>query len=204
MLYVRDWDISDCDRLVELLNDARLDNLQIPRPYTVAHAEEFILRNCYRHHYKPDFRSNAIIINHEVVGQVSLTKNTENPDTAYIGVWIGSDYSGRGYASEAIRVFLYHNYFFEYPEVYGGYSSLNPASRRVMEKAGFSSTGETYEIPYEGSLRILNKMIMKRPCDKEINDFLTERSEKEFKNIKKDKISYENRFSKSNLCIMEK
>jgi RimJ/RimL family protein N-acetyltransferase len=64
---------------------------------------------------------------------------------AEIGYWIGLPYWGQGYTSEAARHMVDYGFAERgLNKVYATYFVLNPASRRVMEKAGMT---------YEGTLR---------------------------------------------------
>ena len=61
----------------------------------------------------------------------------EKEDACEIGYGLGSDFWGRGYASEAVRCFL--DYLFRekgFRMVYASFFTGNDASRRVMEKCG--------------------------------------------------------------------
>jgi len=57
-----------------------------------------------------------------------------------IGYWLGRDYWGKGYATEAVRLvlsFVAHNKWTKYP-MFAMVSPDNAASRRVLEKCGFA------------------------------------------------------------------
>ena len=63
--------------------------------------------------------------------------SAEKADSCEIGYGIGSDYWGKGYATEAVRCFL--EYLFRekgFRTVYASFFTGNDASRRVMEKCG--------------------------------------------------------------------
>jgi RimJ/RimL family protein N-acetyltransferase len=61
-----------------------------------------------------------------------------------IGYWIGKPYWGRGYATEALRAFVFEAT--ELGALEAGHFADNPASGRVLERAGFVYTGETSPI----------------------------------------------------------
>lgn len=58
-----------------------------------------------------------------------------------IGYWLGEPYWGRGLATEAVRAFVAEAS--QYGALEAGHFIDNPASGRVLEKAGFAYTGET-------------------------------------------------------------
>ena len=78
---------------------------------------------------------------HANMGYVQLVKIEEGWE---IGYHIAKLYTGKGYATEAVKLFLdYLKENTEIKEVYGIALSVNKASRRVLEKSGF-------ELIYEG------------------------------------------------------
>ena len=78
--------------------------------------------------------------NHEPIGSISVVNDKDF--VAEIGYCYGSKYWGNGYATEALRkvieyLILEKNYYM----VEARYLSGNPASGRVMEKAGMKKDG---------------------------------------------------------------
>ena len=60
-----------------------------------------------------------------------------------MGYWLGEDFWGYGYATEAAKGLL--NYIFENeenPKITAGYLKGNTASANVLSKIGFKKTGE--------------------------------------------------------------
>ena len=91
----------------------------------------------------------------------------EKEDSCEIGYGLGSDYWGKGYATEAVRRFL--EYLFRekgMQTVYASYFTGNDASRRVMEKCGmtFSHFSEN-ELTYLGIPRDLTYYVMQRGAE---------------------------------------
>ena len=82
-------------------------------------------------------------------------KGLHSDGTAEIGYGILEEFQGRGYATEAVKAAL--EWAFHHPEVTAitaEADSGNSASVRVLEKCGFTATGETGE---EGPRFILSR-----------------------------------------------
>jgi len=62
--------------------------------------------------------------------------------SAEIGYWIGQEYWGRGIMTDAVAIFSEYLFeTFKFNRLYAGIFSSNPASGRVLEKAGFTCEG---------------------------------------------------------------
>ena len=136
-------DAPDVHRLVGAIEIAR-NTLRIPHPYPDGAAEQWI--GMHQNELKEtDEVVFAIVVREtsEFAGVIGL--EPKHFDIAEIGYWIGVPYWGRGYASEAARAVI--EYGFEqrgFNRIEAGHFVRNPASGRVMEKAGMK---------YEGLLR---------------------------------------------------
>ena len=92
----------------------------------------------------PDNHVFAIVLDADVIGAIGMEVQREH-DRGEIGYWIGVPYWGRGYMTEALRGVL--GWAFEslrLHRVFAVHFARNPASGRVMQKAGMR---------HEGSLR---------------------------------------------------
>lgn len=79
-------------------------------------------------------------INSPLIGNVSLMK-IENSQ-AEIGYWLGKPHWGRGLMTEAVRAVVGFGFTsLRLTRIHGGHITGNPASGRVMVKAGFIPTG---------------------------------------------------------------
>jgi RimJ/RimL family protein N-acetyltransferase len=112
-----------------------------PSPYTAADAKEWI-RTASVESPVANF---AIVVSGEAVGGIGLRFGTDVfRRSAEIGYWLGEPLWGRGIASEAARAVS--QYAFEYFDVCrleAGVFEWNPASMRVLEKAGYAREGRT-------------------------------------------------------------
>ena len=71
-------------------------------------------------------------------GGVSVRANGK----AELGYWIGTQYWGQGFATEAARAVIDHAFSeLGWDELQSGARISNPASRRVLEKCGFQWSG---------------------------------------------------------------
>ena len=78
-----------------------------------------------------------------------------------IGYHIAKQYTGNGYATESVMLFLdYLKDNTEYKEIYGVALSANKASRRVLEKCGFELFFEGIDF-YQGKKRKIIKTVKK-------------------------------------------
>jgi RimJ/RimL family protein N-acetyltransferase len=85
----------------------------------------------------------AIEVDHAAVGGIGLVLQTDIfRRSAEIGYWLGEDYWGRGIITEAVKAFTAWGFAsFDLSRIYAGVFEWNPASSRVLEKAGFEFEG---------------------------------------------------------------
>jgi ribosomal-protein-alanine N-acetyltransferase len=80
----------------------------------------------------------------EVIGGISIVES-EQHKRAELGYWCAREFWGRGYTTEAVRAIIDYGFrSLGLQRVYAECHGDNPASRRVLEKAGMT---------YEGRLR---------------------------------------------------
>ena len=81
----------------------------------------------------------AVLHEGELVGCTGCAPLSER--RAEIGYWIGKPWWGRGFATEAVRALVAQAFAAgDYDELASGHFADNPASARVLEKAGFRYT----------------------------------------------------------------
>jgi RimJ/RimL family protein N-acetyltransferase len=109
---------------------------QFPYPYALADAERFV-REAVAAVPQTDF---AIAVNGTAVGAIGLRlKRDIWRRSAEIGYWLGEELWGRGIATEAVRAVTAEAFsHFDVRRVYAGVYEWNPASMRVLEKAGYT------------------------------------------------------------------
>jgi RimJ/RimL family protein N-acetyltransferase len=128
---------EDSVAIAHLANDIRVagNTARIPHPYRVEDAEEFIAA-ANRKEAEAHF---AITLDRTLIGVCGLDPRQDGPE---IGYWLGVDYWGQGYATEAARALIDHAFGeLGHEALQAGARVSNPASRRVLEKCGFQWTG---------------------------------------------------------------
>ena len=126
-----------------LAADARIAaTTLIPHPYPPDGAERYVADSEQAWAVGEEYRF-AVLVGDGLVGACGLKEVDHEAGQAEIGYWIGVPHWGRGYATEAVR--LVTAYAFEtlgLRRLVAHTLVRNPASGRVLEKAGFRVTGE--------------------------------------------------------------
>jgi RimJ/RimL family protein N-acetyltransferase len=137
---LREWRLSDATSIAEHANNIRLwDNLRdaLPHPYSEADGKAFIEMALAQP--KPATLL-AIEVEGKAAGSISFFPKTDvERITAELGYWLGERYWNRGIVTEAIRQTVAYA-FANYPElrkIYATPFDFNPASQKVLQKAGF-------------------------------------------------------------------
>ena len=130
---------TDADRIRRLAGDRRIADTteSIPHPYPEGVAERWIAdrETAWREH-----RTLALAVTRRegaaLLGVVSLEAGATGQ--AELGYWIGVDYWGRGYATEAASALLDHGFdVLGLRRVNARCLARNPASARVIVRLGF-------------------------------------------------------------------
>ncbi|MBV1918896.1 MAG: GNAT family N-acetyltransferase [Sphingomonadaceae bacterium] len=140
-LFLRPGWPEESQELFALIRDEEIAwNLASARwPYKAGDAREFIVK--LQETGLPNFfvtlptQSGA-----KLIGCAGLAR--DRGETT-LGYWIARDYWGHGYATEAVRAVLGTARALGYRRIVAGHLHDNPASGRVLAKAGFSPTGQT-------------------------------------------------------------
>jgi RimJ/RimL family protein N-acetyltransferase len=136
---LRTWQWEDAAALVTQANNRRVSqNMRdaFPFPYTADDADRWLT---VANKYDPP-RNFAIVVAGAPVGGLGLVlKDDVYHRTAEIGYWLGEDYWRRGIATAAVRAAVDYAFAtFDLCRLYAGVFAGNPASARVLEKAGFT------------------------------------------------------------------
>ena len=141
---VRSWEAADVPSLVQHATNRKIWlNLRdrFPHPYTKADGQKFI-RASRDMHPETFF---AIAVDSRAVGGIGFVLQSDvDRMSAEVGYWLGEPFWGRGIATEAVRaVSQYAFESFDLCRLEAGVFEWNPASMRVLEKAGYSREGRT-------------------------------------------------------------
>ncbi len=135
---LRPWKPGDEESLVRHANSRVIwRNLRdaFPHPYTQSDARRWIkMANPTQ-----PITNFAIVVDGEAAGGIGLAlKDDVFRRSAEIGYWLGEQYWGRGIVTEAVRAVTDYAFAsFDLCRVFAGVFEWNPASMRVLEKAGY-------------------------------------------------------------------
>ena len=137
-LLLRRPTLADVKAIARLANDLRVSiNLRrMPHPYAQEHAVEFVRS------LAEEIRNTVFLIECDVapVGMVGI--DWREPEAPELGYWLGVDYWGQGFGTEAARAvidFTFEEFAIE--NLFSGARVANPSSRNILEKCGFQWNG---------------------------------------------------------------
>lgn len=139
---LRPFQTTDVKDLVRWLNDPVIfaNTLEIPKPYLQKHAKAFIAKNLRQYRQKKPLGIGYVIdIKNHAVGAVGFSFRGKKGE---IGYWLAKPYRGKGIMTEAIQLFTEHLFTtYQLKRIEAFVFVHNPASGKVLEKAGFQSEG---------------------------------------------------------------
>lgn len=139
---LRPWRMSDAASLVRNANNpkvaARLRD-RFPNPYTPKHAREYLERDARRGAEGIEFVL-AIEVDGKAVGGIGIVRGNDiERVSAEMGYWLGEPFWGKGIVTAAITRFApFVMERFGLTRLHADCFTDNPASARVLEKAGFT------------------------------------------------------------------
>ena len=146
-LVLRPLKLEDADDITRICQDRTLyeNTLNLPWPYTKAMAQQFIhevtkdqAKDQNGDHFAICFKATG-----EFIGVIGLTPMNRHDDTE-VGYWLDQKFRDQGYMTEALQEIIRFAFLKGAHRVSGCHFPWNPASGRVMMKAGMT---------YEGTLR---------------------------------------------------
>ena len=139
---IRGWKEGDKESLQRNANNPNISGFlmdRFPAPYTME-AAQFWVNSLLEQAPLVNF---AIAIGDEVVGGIGLELRQDvYRKTALLGYWLSEELWGKGMMTEAVT--LITDYAFsnlDIIRIQAGVLSKNPASMRVLEKAGYQKEG---------------------------------------------------------------
>lgn len=141
-VWLRPWRATDAPALALHANNRNVSRHlrdRFPYPYHPSDAERFLALAVAQ---DPP-RNLAIEVDGEAAGSVALTLHDDvGRGTAEIGYWLAEPCWGRGIMTDAVRAMVAHGFDrFALRRIEARVFSSNPASARVLEKAGFTLEG---------------------------------------------------------------
>lgn len=143
-LELRIFEEADAKTVARLCNNYNIykGTLYLPYPYSIEDALSWI------EHHLDNFlaeKSYEFAVTDKQTGQLSgaiALSNNPRFDHGELAYWIGEEYWGKGYATEAAQAML--QFAFQekqYHKVFARYFASNPASGKVLEKIGMKKEG---------------------------------------------------------------
>jgi RimJ/RimL family protein N-acetyltransferase len=139
-LFLRPGWPEDWEELLARINDPGVvrNLVKAPWPYTIDDARAFAQRPQEKMlpHF---FVTLPSATGAKLIGSVGLAREGENVE---LGYWIARGWWGQGFATEAVRAVLPLSRALGHKRLVAGHFADNPASGRVLTKAGFRPTGK--------------------------------------------------------------
>ncbi len=139
---IRPWQHADRESLVRHADNRRVWLMlrdQFPHPYTPADADAWLAHVAQQH----PVTSFAITVAGEAVGGIGVAPQPDvHRRSAEVGYWLGEAFWNRGIMTAAVRTFTTYAFdAYDLIRIFAGVFSSNPASMRVLEKAGYTREG---------------------------------------------------------------
>ncbi len=155
---IRDWTMDDASSLVRYANNRKIwINLRdaFPYPYTLEDAAAFLSKA-----QSVPRTIFAIAAQKEAIGSIALTPGKDvHRFTAELGYWLAEPFWGRGIMAEAIKALTEYGFKdLGIHRIFAEPYAANPASARVLEKAGFIREGIIRENAFKDG-RFLDQLI---------------------------------------------
>ena len=130
--------LADVKAIARLANDRRIaiNTRRLPHPYVQEDAVQFVER------LAETSTNTVFLIEHSLrpIGMVGV--DWREPDAPELGYWLGVDYWGNGFGTEAARAVIDFTFEeFEIEHMVSGARVTNPSSRNILEKCGFQWSG---------------------------------------------------------------
>lgn len=143
-LVLRPFSLEDAPMVQELAGekDIASTTLTIPHPYEDGMAEEWISTQQDRFE-KGESVIFAIVLTESdtLIGAIGLEISKDN-NRGELGYWVGKPYWNLGYCTEAAHAVIHYGFeSLGLARIYASHLSRNPASGRVMQKAGMAHEG---------------------------------------------------------------
>ena len=144
-LSFRYFNVDDENKLEELAGDRRIAEMvsDIPHPYPKGLAKEWIVGHAIKREQGTDFIwAICLLETKELVGCIDIKNICDNKGE--IGYWIGADFWGKGYASEAVKAMTDYGFSeLGLEKICARVLLNNKASQKALINAQFNYIGES-------------------------------------------------------------
>jgi RimJ/RimL family protein N-acetyltransferase len=142
-LMLRAFTIVDAPRVQLLAGDKQIaaTTALIPHPYPKGEAERWI--STHTKSFEDGRGATCAVMRREeglLVGAIALEFHSKH-QRAEVGYWIGREYWGNGYATEALKAMIAYGFSRGVNRIWAECFATNPASGRVMQKAAMRHEG---------------------------------------------------------------
>src|SRR6266566_5508248 len=130
--------LADVKAIARLANDRRIaeNTRRLPHPYSPDHAIEFVRATAN------DRPETVFLIENNFVPVGMVGIDWREPDAPELGYWLGVEYWGQGFGTEAARAVIDFTFEeFDIEHLIAGARVSNPSSRNILEKCGFQWSG---------------------------------------------------------------
>lgn len=160
---LRPWIMSDKYSLAKHLNNKKVTNnlAVVPYPYNLKDARKWLTKTVRESKSKKVNNIHfAIEINDEAVGSIGLHKIHDRK--AEVGYWLAEKYWGQGIMSESLKIITKYGFDkLKLVRIFAHVYCYNPASKRVLEKAGFDVEGLLKKDAYKNGKNIDHWLLAK-------------------------------------------
>ena len=157
---IRSWSFQDRPAIVKYANNRKIwlnlrDNF--PHPYTESDADTY-LKSVVDQRPETDF---AIATLDEAIGAIGLKlKEDVSRKSAELGYWLGEPFWGQGIATASVSAIVEYGFsHFDIVRIWAEVFEWNPASMRVLEKAGFQMEGRLRKSVHKDG-KVIDKFIV--------------------------------------------
>ncbi|WP_371019067.1 GNAT family N-acetyltransferase [Pseudalkalibacillus sp. JSM 102089] len=142
-LNLQPFNKEDASRIKELANNQELATiLGLPHPYELEHAEEWIAIQPEQIQKGLEYPLTIVTKKeNEIIGTINI-RIDKNNNKGELGYWIGREYWGNGFATEAVNRMIEFGFNqLDLNKVCASAISRNKASTIVLEKSGLQKEG---------------------------------------------------------------
>lgn len=133
---------DDVEELAKIANNRQIAEMtsRMPFPYRLSDAEAFV-GSCLRGEHDGYVYAITLADTGHLIGFCGLEKRTRSAGFE-IGFWLGEDYWGAGYATEAANALVDQAFrSTDAEQIHAVCRTVNPRSRNVIRKCGFTFVG---------------------------------------------------------------